>query len=145
VTSARLAARCVELLGPVDGPVAVVARPRLRAAIAARVRLAEDGMPAAGAVCAFLGDRADPAVRRTRLLLVAARLAPGAPLVVVDHNRPRHAIGRVAVALALLARGHRPSRAAYPTARELHDHGLAIGCLRLAAGERIQLVRAKRR
>src|SRR5207244_13513176 len=57
VSPARLAARCLELLGPVTGPV-VVAAPRafaLRAALASRLPPGDgDGTPAA-AVVAFLG------------------------------------------------------------------------------------------
>jgi hypothetical protein len=144
VTPARLAARCLELLGPVDGPIAVVGARRLRSAIAARVSVADDGMAATGAVCAFVGLSADPAARRACLNLLTERLSSGAPVVLVDHNRPRRVAAQLVGVLALLARGRAPSRAAYPAARELRAEGFVIDRLRLAAGERIQLIRAHR-
>lgn len=144
MSPARLAARCVELLGTVDGSVAVDARPRLRGALAARVAVAADGAPAVAAVCAFVGERADPAARGARLQALAARLPRGAPLVVVDHNRPRRRLARLLGALGLLARGRRPARAAYPTALELAPNAFAVDRLRFAARERLQLVVAHR-
>ena len=144
MTPARLAARCVELLGDVQGPIAVVASPELTKALAAHVHVAPEGGPAAGAVCSFLRERAHPHARGLRLNALAARLPAGAPIVVVDHNRPRRLAARFANDVTLLARGMAPSRAAYPTARELHQHRFAVRCLRLAAHERIQLVAADR-
>ena len=144
MSPAQLAARCVELLGTVEGPVAVIAVPRLTGAVAERVRIAHEGEPATAAVCAFLDEPADPTARGARLQALAARLPVGAPIVVVDHNQPRQRLCRLLGALALLARGVKPVRAAYPTARELQQHAFVVDCLRLADGERIQLVRAHR-
>jgi len=145
VTAARLAARCVELLGAVDGPVAVVARRRVRAALAAQLRLADDGAPAPAALCVFLGESVDCDTRRTRLDGLAARVPPGAPLVAVDHNQPRARWRRLPGALVLLTRGQSPARARHPVARELQTCGFTIERLRLASGERVQLVLARRR
>jgi hypothetical protein len=142
VTAARLAARCVELLGAVEGPVDLGAAGALATPLAARLRAARDGEPAAAAVCDFRAVRGD---RPRRLDAVAARLRSGAVLVVVDHNQPR-AWWRRAIAAALLAlRGLPPARARHPVAREAAAHGFAIERLRLAAGERVQLVLARRR
>jgi hypothetical protein len=144
VTAARLAAQCVELLGPTDGPVAVVTSAELRAALAGRLRVARDDEAPVAAVCAFLGEGAEPATRQRRLAALAARLPVGAPVVVVDHNQPR-AWWRRATAVPLLAfRRFAPSRARYPVAGELRDHGFTIERLRFAAGERVQLVVGRR-
>jgi hypothetical protein len=144
VSPARLAACCVELLGDVQGPIAVIASSRLTKALAAHVQVAPENAPAAGAVCSFLNERAHPHARGLRLNALAAQLSAGAPIVVVDHSRPRRLVARFANAVTLLARGVAPSRAAYPTARELHQHCFAVRRLRLAAHERIQLVAADR-
>ena len=144
MTPARLAARCVELLGRVDGPVAVTAPPRVTRAFEARVAVANGDGAVAGAVCVLLGARVDPAARAATWRTIAARLAAGAPLVVVDHNQPRVAWRRVAGAIALALRGFAPSRARHPVAREVRDHGFTIERLRLADGERVQLVLARR-
>ena len=143
---ARLAARALALLGPVTGPVAVVAPPagRLAAALAAATAIASDGaLPAAGIV-SFLGAPAHPADRQAALRALARRLPAGAPLVLVDHNQPRvlwrRGLGIVALAAARLA----PSRARYPAARELAALGFTVERLRLACGERVQLVLARR-
>jgi hypothetical protein len=144
VRAARLAARCVELLGPVDGLVAVDAPPALRGALRARLAIADDGARAAAAVCVFLGEGARPAARRARLDALAARLPPSASVVVVDHNQPRAPWRRALGALLLVGRGHPPSRARYPVARELRDHGFSIERLGFADGERVQLVLGRR-
>ena len=89
MTPARLAARCVELLGTVDGPVAVVAPRGVVAAVGERVRVAGADDGASAAVCVFLGEPIDRAARAATVQGLAARLAAGAPLVVVDHNQPR--------------------------------------------------------
>jgi hypothetical protein len=100
------------------------------------------------ALLSLLGADPPPAERRALLGEVARVLAPGAALVVVDHNRPR----RRASALAALLRAPaipgasaaaRWRRAAYPTAREVQSAGLAVERLRLAVGERVQLVLAR--
>ena len=144
MTAARLAARCVELLGPVEGPVAVVAPSRVAEALAARVGGATDNGPVGGAVCVFLGDRVD-STREATLDALAARLRDGAVLVVADHNQPRAPWRRLLGALALSLHGHRPARARHPVAREIREHGFTIERLRLDDGERIQLVLARRR
>jgi len=146
VRPARLAARCLTLLGPVAGPVAVACpdAPRLTAALAARVPLAGGAEPPAGAVVAFLGGPARPADRQALLRALEARLPAGAPLVLLDHNQPR-ACWRRALALGhLAAAGLGPARGRYPAARELAALGFAVERLRLACGERVQLVAARR-
>jgi hypothetical protein len=144
VTAARLAARCVELLGPAGGPVDVEAAGTLAAALAARLAVARPGEPVAAAVCDFRAERGTGADRIARLARIAARLPDGAPLVVVDHNQPRAWWRRVAGALLLVARGLPPRRARHPVATEVRDRGFAVEALRLAAGERLQLVLARR-
>jgi hypothetical protein len=146
VTAAALAARCLELLGPVPGPLVVLGPPGnpLAVALAARVPLARDREPGAAGVCSFLGEPAVPGARTARLGELAARLPSGAPLVVVDHNQPRAWWRRLVATAALAADGLPPSRARHPTAVEARDTGLAIARLRLVAGERIQLVVARR-
>jgi hypothetical protein len=146
VTAAALAARCLDLLGPVPGPLVVAGPPgdALVAALAARAPVAGDGDRAAAGVCSFLGERADPGARAARLATLAARLPSGAPLVVVDHNQPRAPWRRLAAAVALALDGLPPSRARHPTAREARDAGFTIERLRFAAGERLQLVVARR-
>jgi hypothetical protein len=145
VTAARLAARCVELLDGVAGPIAVSAPPAVIDAIAARVAVAGEDETIAGAVCVLLGEAVDEAARAKKWTTLAARLAVDAPLVVVDHNQPRTAWRRLVGAVALALAGQGPARARHPTAREVHAHGFTIDCLRLDDGERVQLVRARRR
>jgi len=146
VSPARLAARVRELLGAIPGPV-VIACPkaaRLGSALAARVRRAGDGEVAAGAVVVFLGAAARPDERQAALRELGRRLAPGAPLVLVDHNQPRARWRRALGVLDLAAHGLGPARARYPAARELAALGFAVERLRLASGERVQLVVARR-
>jgi hypothetical protein len=129
------------------GPVLVVARRRTvwEAVLQAAGRVTADGEERAGAaLVSFLGEPADEPARRATLDAVRHRLDPGAPLVVVDHNRPRRWWQRPFAAAALLARGLRPTRASYPTARELDAAGFRVDCLRLADGERTQIVLARR-
>jgi hypothetical protein len=145
VTPARLAARCVELLGRIEGPVAVTAPPPVVDALAARVPVAGTDGVVAGAVSVLLGTRVDPTARAATWEALAARLAAGAPLVVVDHNQPRSLWRRVAGVVALGARGLGPGRARHPVAREIRDHGFTIERLQLGDGERVQLVLARRR
>ena len=144
MSAARLAARCLELLGPVVGPVAIVVprASRLRAALAARVAPAA-GAPVA-AVVAFLGASAHPAERQRALRDLQARLPADATLVLVDHNQPRAAWRRVLASLPLVATGLGVARGRYPAARELAALGFRVERLTLAAGERVQLVRARR-
>jgi len=144
VTAARLAARCVELLDGVGGPIAVSAPPDVTAALAARVPIAHDGA-VAGAVYVLLRTRIDEPARAAAWDALAARLASGAPVVVVDHNQPRTLARRAIGVLALAARGLSPKRARYPVAREVNAHGFTIERLRLADGERVQIVLARRR
>jgi hypothetical protein len=147
VRPARLAAECLALLGPVPGPVALTvprAR-RLAAALAARVRRASEGEAPAGAVVAFLGDSARPAERQLALRVLQRRLPAGAPLVLLDHSQPRAWWRRGVGLLGLVAAGLGPARARYPAARELAALGFAVERLRLARGERVQLVVARRR
>jgi hypothetical protein len=143
VRAARLAARVVELLGPVQGGVLVTAEPRLDAALASRLPPA-NGAAAGGAVVSFLGARTGPAERQAALSGLRARLPAGAPLLVVDHNQPRDAWRRALSVFALLAAGLGPARARYPVARELAAAGFRVERLRLACGERVQLVLGRR-
>jgi hypothetical protein len=72
------------------------------------------------------------------------RLRDGATLLVVDHNQPRAWWQRWIGWVVLGLRGHGPARARRPTAVEVQAAGYAIERLRLAAGERVQLVVARR-
>ena len=146
MSPARLAARATAMLGPIAGPVAVACpgTPRLARALAGRVRPALAGESAAGAVVAFLGVPARPAERQALLAGLGRRLVQGAPLVLVDHSQPRAWWRRLLGRAALAARGLGPARARYPAARELAALGFTVDRLRLAAGERIQLVAARR-
>jgi hypothetical protein len=148
VTAARLAARCVELLDGVGGPIAVSAPPDVAAELAARVAVAPDDapdVPISGAVYVLLGTRIDEPARAAAWDTLGARLASGAPVVVVDHNQPRTLARRALGMLALAARGLPPERARHPVAREVNGHGFAIERLRLEDGERVQIVLARRR
>jgi hypothetical protein len=147
VTGVRLARRCLALLGPLSGPVAVAGpgTSRLRAALGAEVAVARDDAPAAAAVVSFWGAAARPEDRRAVLLGVARRLPGGAPLVLVDHNQPRAVWRRAAALPALLLAGVGPARARYPAAREMQAFGFVVERLRLADGERMQLVVGRRR
>ena len=147
MSAARLAARCLAVLGPVAGPVAVVVprAPRLRAALATRLPVARDGDGPRAAVVAFLGAPAEPAERRGVLDGLHQSLPANAPLLLVDHNQPRTLLRRTLGWLALATAGLGPSRARYPSARELAARGFTVDRLRLACGERVQLVLARRR
>ena len=147
MSAARLAAQCLALLGPVHGPVAVLGpgTARLRAAVAGALPAAQDGDVPAGAVVVFLGAAVPPAERQAELRGLERRLRSGAPLVLVDHNQPRAGWRRVPAWLRLALAGLGPARARYPAARELAALGFAVERLRLARGERVQLVLARRR
>lgn len=137
----------VALLPPGGGPVAVAGTD----AAAWREVLARAGFapadegPVAAAVVSFLGERADAAARRATLGRVGTRLAAAGRLVVVDHNRPRRAAARLRALPTLWRRALGAARARYPTAREVAASGFAVERLRLAAGERVQLVVARPR
>ncbi len=139
---ARVAAQALELLGPIDGPIVVDG---CGTSLASRVRAARDDEAPAAAICSFLGKTGDAVARARSLDAIAARLAPGAPLVVVDHNQPRAWWPRLVAVLPLALRGLGPSRARYPVAREVRDHGFTIERLRFGDGELVQLVLARRR
>jgi len=165
VTDAALAARCLELLGRVEGAIAVreLRAGRLGALIAAlageanpagrgadtgdpggrRAGVEDPGRGAGAAVVSFLGAAIGPGERQAMLAALRARLAPGAPLLLVDHNQPRRWLPRALATAFLLARGLRPGRARYPVARETQALGFVVERLRLAAGERVQLVLAR--
>ena len=144
MSPARLAARCVELLGSTSEPVAIATSASLRAALADRVRVAGDDEAPASAVCIFVGEGADPVARRARLAALAAQLPTGAPVVVVDHNQPRSFWRRAGGVAMLALRGLPPSRARYPVAQELQAQGFVIERMRFYAGERVQLVVGRR-
>jgi hypothetical protein len=140
VTTAGLATRCLAELGPIGGAVVIDGGGRLARRLAATVP--SSGAPAA-AICVFLDDRAAPEERRRRLAAVRARLVPGASLLAVDHNQPRTWWRRSIGWCALALRGHGPARGRRPLAVEVQQAGFAIERLRFAAGERVQLVRAR--
>jgi hypothetical protein len=131
VSDADLAARCRELLGAYDGTLALLG-PGSAAPDAA-----------GAAVVSFVGAVADPVARRAQLERLRLVLPAGAPLVVVDHNQPRRLGARLVGAALLIVRGLPPVRARYPAARELAAAGFAVERLRLAHGERVQLVVAR--
>jgi len=145
VTAARLAAQCVEMLGRLDGPVDVRGSAALARALAAALPPGRDGDVPVAAVCDFRDEPREHAPWAARLALLAARLPAGAVLVVVDHNQPRTWWRRALGMLVLGARGFPPMRARYPTAREIAARGFEVERLRLLDGERLQLVRARRR
>lgn len=142
----RLAADCLRLLATPPADVAVTA-PHDRALAAA---LQASGAAASldvarAAVVSFRGAAGDPAARGTCLDVVRSQLPPGAPLVVVDHNQPRTWPLRLVAVAALALRGQGPARARHPTARELAATGWTVVSLRLACGERAQLVLVRTR
>ncbi len=120
----------------------------------ARVRAAPSALPfrdasIAALAVSFLCDGADAGARAALLAELARVCVPGGALVAVDHNRPRR---RAAAFVALLA-PPRPAgrtlvarwrRLARPTAREVRAAGFVVERLRLAAGERVQIVFARR-
>jgi hypothetical protein len=135
------------LLGPLAGAV-VVAEPA--AWWAARLRVAGLRIAdlteavAVAALVSFIGADTPAELRRRTLDAVRSRLPDGAPLVLIDHNRPRQWWRRPLAALFLVVRGLPPSRARYPAARELDAAGFQVERLVLAAGERVQVVLARR-
>jgi hypothetical protein len=131
VSDGGLAARCRELLGSYDGTLAMLG-PGSTAPDAA-----------GAAIVSFVGAVADPVARRTLLERLRHALPAGAPVVVADHNQPRRVVARVVGCIVLLLRGLPPVRARYPTARELAALGFVVERLRLADGERVQLVVAR--
>jgi hypothetical protein len=141
-----LAAHCLALLGRPGGPLAVAGpgAARVAAALPSGTAVIADVERAAGAIASFLGAAAPPAARRATLVAVRDRLPPGARLVRLDHNQPRSWWQRAVGVAALALRGLPPARARYPAARELASLGLDVERLRLAQGERVQLVVARR-
>jgi hypothetical protein len=65
--------------------------------------------------------------------------------VLVDHNQPRRRPARLLAWVRLRLAGLSASRGRYPAARELAALGFDVERLQLACGERVQLVRARRR
>jgi hypothetical protein len=141
-----LAARCLALLGRPDGPIAVVGphAARVAAALPRETSVAAPDAGVGAAIATFLGAADGPAARQAVLATLRARLSPGAPLVLIDHNQPRTWWRRAAGVVALAVRGLPAARARYPAARELAALGLPVERLRLACGERVQLVLARR-
>jgi len=98
----------------------------------------------------LLGERGAAEVRAALLGELARVCAPGGVLVAVDHNRPRQRWAALrAVVAAPRPAGATPAsrwrRLAYQTAREIRAAGFVIERLRLAAGERVQVVWGRRR
>jgi hypothetical protein len=146
VNAARLAARCLALLGPVTGPVVIAAprAPGLAAMLARRLRVVAAAETPAAAVVVLLRTPARPHERQALLAELRRRLLPGAPLVLVDHSQPRARWRRLGAWVGLALAGLPGSRARYPAARELNALGFAVERLQLACGERVQLVAARR-
>jgi len=113
------------------------------AALRRGVSGADDGARPAGAVVVFLGTRARPAERQSTLRDLARTLPAGAPLLLVDHNQPRTWWRRAIAVPHRLAARVGAARARYPAARELAAIGFTVERLRLACGERVQLVVAR--
>ena len=86
-----LAARCLALLEPFDGRIAVVGphADRVSAALPRGTQVANPDEPPAAAIVTFLGARDGPAARQACLGRLRSSLARGAPLVLIDHNQPR--------------------------------------------------------
>lgn len=147
MNAAKLAARTLALLGSHEGPIIVEAprAKRLANALAATSTIASSEDTPAAAVIAFLGAPASPPERQAMLCRLRDRLPAGAPIVLVDHNQPRTPWERALALPSLLLDGVTPARARYPAAQELATQGFAIRCLRLADGERIQLISAIRK
>jgi SAM-dependent methyltransferase len=114
----------------------------------------DEALPAPGSaffhlVLSVVGHAA-PSVERVRVLArIGEVLTPEGTLVVVDHNRPRRSVAAFRAVLgAPRVPGASPARRwrrlAHPTAREVQGAGFRVDRLRFAAGERIQIVIAKR-
>ena len=97
----------------------------------------------------LVGRDPDAEERRRRFTALAAALAPGGVLVALDHNRPRRLPAALwAVIAAPFVPGWSPvrrwRRLARLTAREVQGAGLRVERLRLVAGERVQVIVARR-
>jgi hypothetical protein len=116
---------------------------RGRRAGAGAIPVADAALEAA--VVWLVATRMPNAGRRLMLAELHRTLRIGGTLVVVDHNRPRSRWGRLRNFLWCILHGVGPSsRPAYPVAQEVQAAGFAAVSLRLAYGERIQIVRAAR-
>ena len=110
----------------------------------------ELGPSAARAVTvSFVGQPASADARRSALADAVRALAADETLVVVDHNRPRSHLAALAALVRApwipgIAPAARWRRQGHWTARELQDAGFRVERLRLAAGERVQVVFARR-
>ena len=147
MTAGDLRAYAVSLLGRARGSALVLGRDASAwqpALAAAGWSAPVDGSPVAAVVVTFVGEPAHAAARLERLAAAGARLAMGAPLLLVDHNQPRQWWRRVLAWIALGLRGLPPGRGRVLVARQLDGAGFRVECLRLAAGERLQLVVARR-
>jgi hypothetical protein len=109
------------------------------------LELALTGTCCDAAVLWMLGVRAVGEGRRRVLGELLTAIRPGGMIVVVDHNRPRRRWQRTRNRLWCLLRGIiRDARVSYPTAREVRAAGFEDVTLRLAFGERVQIVCGRR-
>jgi hypothetical protein len=100
-------------------------------------------------VLSTVGYSVPAAQRILALTRIGDILAEGGTLVVVDHNRPRRRWDAFRALLGApwvpgVSPARRWRRLAYPTACEMQAAGWHVQRLRLAAGERLQIVFATR-
>jgi hypothetical protein len=97
----------------------------------------------------FVSQSPSTSARNAAVADALQRLPEDGTLVVVDHNRPRRRLAALAALvrsprIAGVAPSARRRRQVYPAARELQAAGWRVDRLRLVAGERVQLVFARR-
>ena len=97
----------------------------------------------------FVGCDLTAAEREATLRAAQRALAPNGVLFVIDHNRPRRrlaAFGALLRSPRVLGASPRSRwrRLAYPAAREVKAAGFAVDRMRLAAGERVQVIVARK-
>ncbi|MEO6025569.1 MAG: hypothetical protein ABIR79_01705 [Candidatus Binatia bacterium] len=108
-----------------------------------------DAPPAPVVAVSLVGHAPSADERRVVLARLHTQTAPQTLLIVADHNRPRRrstAFGALLGAPRVpgWSLGARWRRLAEPTAREVQAAGFRVLHLALVAGERVQLVMARR-